>query len=105
MNKSINPALARIQAIKNKARPATHEFIEPFVNPIIQQTDAEQPQEELPPLEEDTNEERVAMRLVQMQAEGLGAIVPTRTDVYNHTEGTMDRLEAELKKMLPKSET
>lgn len=111
MNKPINPALARIQQIKSKSGSgfgSTFDATDPFTNPIIQQAaeefKAEQkgPVEVMPPIAEDQDEARVAMRLIALQAEGVGVVAPTRTVMYTDTTGAMDRLNDSLEKMKPK---
>lgn len=101
MNKPINPALARIQAIKSKAGSglgAGFDQIDPFINPIIQQAAEEMRAEQktpidvMPPLEEDQDEARVALRLIALQAEGIGPVAPTRTALYTGVTGGMDRM-------------
>jgi hypothetical protein len=113
MNKPINPALARIQQIKSKAGSgggSSFDDIEPFMNPILEQAAKEvaaertTPVEVLPPIEEDPDELRVAMRLVALQAEGVGPVAPTKTIVYTDTRGAIDRLNESLEKMKPKRE-
>lgn len=113
MNKPINPALARIQQIKAKAGSgygSSFEETDPFINPIIQQAaeeiKAEQkgPVEMLPPLEEDQDEARVAMRLIALQSEGVGPVAPTQTRIYTGTTGGMDRMTESLEKMKQEQE-
>lgn len=108
MNKPINPALARIQQIKSKAGSgfgSSFEETDPFVNPIILQAAEEikaqqkGPVEVMPPLQDDQDEARVAMRLIALQAEGVGAVAPTRTAIYTGTTGGMDRMTESLEKM------
>ncbi len=107
----MNPALARIQQIKSKAGSgfgSSFEETEPFINPIIQQAaeeiKAEQkgPVEVMPPLEEDQDEARVAMRLIALQAEGVGPVAPTRTAIYTGTTGGMDRMTESLEQLVQK---
>ena len=106
MNKKqgINPALARIQQIKSRSASgagSSFSTIEPFANPIIEEPVSAVPpvQEELPPLEEDQDEARVAMRLIAMQAQTLGSVAPTDTKKYNDLKGLNDKM---LEKMLEK---
>jgi len=109
VNKPINPALARIQQIKSKAGSGSmFDPTDPFINPIIQQAalevaqERDQPIEVLPPIEEDQDEARVAMRLIAMQADGIGAVAPTQTSKYNNMDGINDKLIHELESMKPK---
>jgi hypothetical protein len=115
MNKTppINPALARIQALKARSGSGLgRSFNEiptaPFEEPIRPPEPVKVPTVEvtglpLPPLEEDQDELRVAERLIALQAEGVGVVVPSRTERYNHLDGQMDRVIDVLKEIDPRN--
>jgi hypothetical protein len=98
-----NPALERIKQIQSRTPGAG--MREPlvgadFTNPIIQAAEEIARErgglpsaEALPPLEEDQDALRVAQRLLQIQAEGVGAIRPTNTRIYTEENNKRDAVE------------
>jgi len=111
MNKKppINPALERLNKIKARSGSGMGRSFDqiptaPFDEPIVQQPPAPvvAAPEVLPPLEDDTDELRVAQRLIAIQAEGVGAIAPTHTERYNHLEGQVDKIIDDLKAIDPR---
>jgi len=115
MNKpAVNPALARIAAIKSRSGSGmgrSFDHIEqkdeldlsPLIptQPVTEVIIASTP-EPLPALEDDTDELRVAMRLAALQADGIGAIAPTNAARYNQMDGQMDKLIGSLEEIDPR---
>jgi hypothetical protein len=110
-----NPALARIQALKAKAGTGTGRSFSsiptaPFAEPIAPAPNEPLPEPvevaphaALPALEDDQDEQRVAERLIALQASGVGFVTPTNTERYNHLDGTVDRVIDSLKEIDPRS--
>ena len=92
-----NPALDRIRQIKARGTGSSFDATDAFDNPLLKQA-AEQlaaerqaPVEVLPPLAQDQDAERVARRLLEIQAAGIGAPMPSNVNRYNDLRGINDK--------------
>jgi hypothetical protein len=108
----MNPALARLAAIKARSGSGmgrsfdqipTAPFSEPIAPPVQPSPIVIPEPEPLPPLEDDTDELRVADRLIALQAAGLGAVAPTNANRYNRLDGQLDSIIGTLKEIDPRN--